>query len=164
MADTMQNLSRKSFDVRLHIESVEAFSHLERYASLSQSDVRMLTGELALLADRTGSDVHALRFDALIYRAMLCALKGTPVAGYTGVLRHLGNKLSAMGNLENVREKASFVLQLASLPSVEPASLPLLESLRRELRGLLYLLGDSVRHTITDFDDTILSVEYHPNA
>lgn len=164
MADTMQNLSRKSFDVRLHIESVEAFSHLERYASLSQSDVRMLTGELALLADRTGSDVHALRFDALIYRAMLCALKGTPVAGYTGVLRHLGNKLSAMGNLENVREKASFVLQLASLPSVEPASLPLLESLRRELRGLLYLLGDSVRHTITDFDDTILSIEYHPNA
>ncbi|MBE5767613.1 MAG: DUF4145 domain-containing protein [Clostridiales bacterium] len=163
MAKTMQKLPRKSFDVRLHIEVVEAFSREDRYASLSKSDERLLTRELALLADRTGSDICALRFDALIYRVMLCVLKGISPPSALAALRHIGNRLSAMGNLDKVREKADSVLQLANLPAVDSSSLPLLESLRKELRTLLHLLDTPSQRTITDFDDSILSVEYTEN-
>lgn len=148
--------------VRPHRQAVERWREPQAWDSISEADAEQLNSLAGLPTANQDRDEQAKRFDLLVYRYQLAQLQGDVVDG------------------ERIREKVQLIAQALLTKDAIPAvakelelldavagddwwtdvTLPMLDSMRRRLRGLVGFIEVTKRNPVyVDFGDDISAPE-----
>ncbi len=144
--------------VRPHRRVVEKNQAPGAWAALGPTEVHELTDELAALPSAVPAENVAVKqFDYLILKTQLAVLRrDANVATYQDKIRGLVAQLAEMGNIPIVAAEMALILEVQTDPYWQDITLPLLEHLRRRLRGLMTLIKPEKRQPLyTNFEDDI---------
>ncbi|MBL0888144.1 DEAD/DEAH box helicase family protein [Myceligenerans indicum] len=167
VADTLtakvQGMNLRNFLVRPHRPLVEQYSEREAWGELVEQAAADVVGRLAKLpsAVRDGEE-SAKRFDLILLQLQLGTLKPEQ---YSPALRERVQDI-ASGLLEStgVREVAAQAALLQELTDDEwweDATVPMLELVRRRIRGLVKFLPPHKRARVyTNFEDTLGDLDF----
>ena len=162
MAGKVKELNRENFAVRQHLKYVDTYSNEDNYRTLTYEDTLMVKTELAPLIEPEKDDAKALRFDALMYGIELAYLVGKK---YSRARKDLLLKVSALAGVANIPEimvQAELIEKILHSNYLDNAGINEFEHIRKNLRDLIkYIPNDSRGTFVTNFDDEILSMEWH---
>jgi type I restriction enzyme, R subunit len=151
-----------NFLVRPHLQLVERFIRHEAWASLSPDDHQALAATLAPLpsayAEQQGdTDTDARRFDLLLYILQLTLLRGEPrFSRLQQQLRELAAQLEARANIPQVAAELELIRDLLRDEWWQDVTVPMLEEVRRRLRGLIGLIETTAQAPLyTNFADEL---------
>ena len=156
-----RELNRENFAVRQHLKYVEQFSNPDSYVPLSYEDTLIMEQELAPLIIPDEDEPKAVRFDALMYGIELAYLAGKK---YTRARSDLYKKVSAVAGVANIPEimaQSELIDQILHTDYLETAGINEFEYIRENLRSLIKYIPIETVHYTTNFDDEILSLEWH---
>ena len=162
MSQKVAKLNRDNFAVRQHLKYVDLYANVENYRTLTYEDTLTVGDEVAPLILPDEEDICAVRFDALIYGIELAHLAGKeyPTA-HSDPLKRV-SAIAGIANIPEIQAKAELIQKILHTNYVEKAEINELEYVREELRGLMkYVPVTSQTKYVTDFDDAILSQEWH---
>ena len=151
-------MSPDNFLVRPHRKLVEDYSRADAWKSLSSVDAPGMVEALGDLPSKaTEDDEEGKRFDLMVLRLQLAVLRQEDTfAALADQMKALAGSLSEMGNIPMVAAEMPLILDLASDPWWEGATLPMLEQVRLKLRGLVKLIEKVQRAILyTDFEDEL---------
>ena len=162
MAGKVKELNRENFAVRQHLKYVDTYSNEDNYRTLTYEDTLMVKTELAPLIEPEKDDAKALRFDALMYGIELAYLVGKK---YSRARKDLLLKVSALAGVANIPEimvQAELIEKILHSNYLDNAGINEFEHIRKNLRDLMKYIPVGPRITyVTNFDDEILSMEWH---
>lgn len=144
-----------SFAVRLRLGVIEKFSRRDLWLDLNPHLVQEVTeaaGPLVVIKDE---DEKAKLFDLLVYRMSLALVTGDPSfeKSKENMIKR-AEALSRKANVNAVRDKMPLITRLQDEKYWNEVSVPSLEHIRVELRGLMKLLiGRNQPIVYTDIDD-----------
>jgi type I restriction enzyme R subunit len=151
-----------NFLVRPHLQLVERFRTTEAWSTLSPDDHQLLAATLAPLpsayAEQQGdTDAEARRFDLLLYTLQLTLLRGEPrFARLQQQLRDLAAALEACATIPQVAAELELIRDLLVEAWWQDVTVPMLEEVRRRLRGLVGLIETTARTPLyTNFTDAL---------
>ncbi|MFR9752275.1 DEAD/DEAH box helicase family protein [Nocardia sp. 004] len=156
------NMNHRNVEVRRKLRYVEEFSAPESW-DIVTPDVRLRVDELVSLPsqyqDRENSPA-AKRFDYLILRLQLAVLTADPVyARLREQVQEIAAGLLAptLQNITAIRQQYDFIEDVSGEAWWEDVTLPMLETLRRRLRGLVKNLPPRTQQIplYTDFADEL---------
>ena len=161
MVRKVRELNKENFAVRQHLKYVELYANPENYAALSYEDTLIIKEELASLITPDEDEPAAMRFDALMYGIELAYLVGKK---YTKARSDLFKKVSGIAGVANIPEimaQAELIRNILHTDYLDNAGINEFEVIRENLRGLVkYIQGGHPTYT-TNFDDEILSIDWH---
>ena len=161
MVRKVRELNKENFAVRQHLKYVELYANPENYAALSYEDTLIIKEELAPLITPDEDEPAAMRFDALMYGIELAYLVGKK---YTKARSDLFKKVSGIAGVANIPEimaQAELIRNILHTDYLDNAGINEFEVIRENLRGLVkYIQGGHPTYT-TNFDDEILSIDWH---
>jgi len=161
MVRKVQELNKESFAVKQHLKYVELYSNPGNYAALSYENTLTMAEEIAPLVTPDEDDPKAMRFDALMYGIELAYLMGKK---YTKARSDLFKKVSGIAGVANIPEikaQSELIQKILQTDYLDNAGINEFEHIRECLRGLIkYIPQHTVRYT-TNFDDEILSMDWH---
>ena len=161
MVRKVRELNKENFAVRQHLKYVELYANPENYAALSYEDTLIIKEELAPLITPDEDEPTAMRFDALMYGIELAYLVGKK---YTKARSDLVKKVSGIAGVANIPEimaQAELIRKILHTDYLDNAGINEFEIIRENLRGLVkYIQGGHPTYT-TNFDDEILSIDWH---
>ena len=161
MVRKVRELNKENFAVRQHLKYVELYANPENYAALSYEDTLIIKEELAPLITPDEDEPAAMRFDALMYGIELAYLVGKK---YTKARSDLFKKVSGIAGVANIPEimaQAELIRKILHTDYLDNAGINEFEIIRENLRGLVkYIQGGHPTYT-TNFDDEILSIDWH---
>ncbi|MCD7769200.1 MAG: DEAD/DEAH box helicase family protein, partial [Oscillospiraceae bacterium] len=161
MVRKVQELNRESFAVRQHLKYVELYAEPDNYAALTYEDTLRIRDELAPLVTPDEDDPKAMRFDALMYGIELAYLVGKK---YTRARSDLMKKVSGIAGVANIPEikaQSELIDKILHTDYLDNAGINEFEHIRESLRNLIkYIPVSTVQYT-TNFDDEILSMDWH---
>lgn len=162
MAGKVKELNRENFAVRQHLKYVDTYANEDNYRTLTYEDTLMVKDELAPLIEPEQDDAKALRFDALMYGIELAYLVGKK---YSRARKDLLLKVSALAGVANIPEimvQAELIEEILHSNYLDNAGINEFEHIRKNLRDLMKYIPVGPRITyVTNFDDDILSMEWH---
>ena len=161
MVRKVRELNRENFAVRQHLKYVELYANPDSYNALTYEDTLMMGQELAPLITPEEDDAKALRFDALMYGIELAYLAGKK---YDKARSDLMKKVSAVASVANIPEimaQSELIDKILHTDYVENAGVNELEYIRENLRDLMKYIPKTVLRYDTNFDDEILSMDWH---
>ncbi|MGI6501656.1 MAG: DEAD/DEAH box helicase family protein [Anaerostipes sp.] len=162
MSGKVSELNRENFAVRQHIKYVDLYANSDNYKALTYEDTLIVGDEVAPLILPDGDEISAVRFDALMYGIELAYLIGKK---YTKAHSDLMKRVSAIASVANIPEiqmKSQLIQQILHTSYVEDAGINEFEHIREELRDLMkYIPNTFQTKYVTNFDDAILSQEWH---
>ena len=149
-------MNTENFIVRTKRQFVEKYGNYESWKSLAQEDIITLNQEIAGLPSQIPTEAEETkRFDILILKLQLAIVKSQPN------LKQLQTQVKSIAGL--LEEKPDIPLIQAQLPLIQDiqndlwwqdVTLPMLETLRKRLRGLVNLIDKKQREPIyTNFED-----------
>ena len=149
-------MNTENFIVRTKRQFVEKYANSESWKSLGQEDIITLNQEIAGLPSQIPTEAEETkRFDILILKLQLAIIKSQPN------LKKLQTQVKSIAGL--LEEKPDIPLIQAQLPLIQDiqsdewwqdVTLPMLEILRKRLRGLVNLIEKQQRQPIyTNFED-----------
>ena len=151
-----------NFLVRPHLQLVERFRQAEAWTQLSPDDHQALASTLAPLpsayAEQQGdTDADARRFDLLLYSLQLALLRAEPRFGrWQQQLCELASQLEARANIPQVAAELELIRDLSHEEWWQDVTVPMLEEVRRRLRGLMGLIETTARPPLfTNFADEL---------
>ncbi len=147
-----------NFLVRPKRQFVEKYANPEAWATWDLTMRSDLTGELAgLPTTLTDDDVDAKEFDLLLLRTQLALLRSEPrYSDLQRRVRELALALEAIKNIPMVQDELELILDVQTDAFWQDVTAPILETVRRRLRGLIKLIDVKKRSIIvTDFTDEI---------
>ncbi len=154
-----QDISRvnvDSFVVRPHRRVVERFSQREAWERLGPSDIVDVHQHLAQLPTPDDGDEFARRFDLLLLNLQLGMLEASPfVLRWQGQVREIADGLEEKESIPAVRQHIALIQELQTDEYWQDVTLPMLETVRRALRGLVQFLdkGKKQENVYTNFED-----------
>lgn len=155
-------MNRDNFIVRSEREAVDRFRRREAWAHLSDEDVQTLCHGVAGLPSETLSDpLESRYFDLLALRLQLALATGDASTFEAGRRRvvEIAMLLEEKSSIPSVRAKLELLAATQEAGFWEGISLAALETLRRDLRGLVPLLDRKKRTMVfTDFEDQVMEV------
>ena len=161
MVQKVRELNKENFAVRQHLKYVELYANPDNYAALSYEDTLIIKEELAPLITPDEDEPAAMRFDALMYGIELAYLVGKK---YTKARSDLFKKVSGIAGVANIPEimaQAELIRKILHTDFLDNAGINEFENIRESLRGLVkYIQGGHPTYT-TNFDDEILSMDWH---
>ena len=161
MVRKVRELNKENFSVRQHMKYVELYANPDNYAALSYEDTLIIKEELAPLITPDEDDPHAMRFDALVYGIELAYLVGKK---YTKARSDLFKKVSGIAGVANIPEimaQAELIRKILHTDYLDNAGINEFEDIRDNLRNLIkYIPITKIRYD-TNFDDEILSMDWH---
>ena len=162
MTRKVQELNKGNFAVRQHLRYVEKYSLPESYTVLTYEDTLKMGEELAPLITPDAEEVTAVRFDALMYGIELAYLAGKKYSrAYSDLLKRT-DAISRVANIPEIMVQAELINLILHTDYLERAGINEFEYIRENLRGLMkYLTGTHIQPYTTNFDDEILSIEWH---
>jgi type I restriction enzyme, R subunit len=150
-----------NIQVRPHLREVDAYRELENWQPLTPEKHTEVT-ELAGLPTAFREDEHgeeAKRFDYLMLRLQLAYLNAEP--GYANLRLQVQEIAAALLDpitlsIPAVREQQVLLEEVAGDEWWPDVTLPMLETVRRRLRGLIHVLPQIRRGVVyTDFEDEL---------
>ena len=149
-------MNTENFIVRTKRQFVEKYANSESWKSLAQEDIITLNQEIAGLPSQIPTEAEETkRFDILILKLQLALIKSQLN------LKKLQTQVKSIAGL--LEEKPDIPLIQAQLPLIQDiqsdewwqdVTLPMLEILRKRLRGLVNLIEKQKRQPIyTNFED-----------
>ncbi|WP_026313452.1 DEAD/DEAH box helicase family protein [Actinomadura flavalba] len=155
-------MNRDSVEVRRHLREVDTYLDPESWKQITAEKRDELTEKLAGLPSSYKDEENgeeAKRFDLLALRLQLGRLEGDP--GYAALMlqvQRIAEDLLDPTTLRNpaVRQNAEFITDVAGDEWWQDVTLPMLETMRRTMRGLVRLLPKRHRAIIySDFQDEL---------
>ncbi len=146
----------ENFLVRPHRHLVEKYASPEAWQVLTPEALAELSEELAGLPTQLEPEnEEAKRFDLLVFQLQLALLRAEP--GYERLrerVREIAGLLVEKEAIPMVREQMPFILEVLSDAWWQDVTVPMLEAMRRRLRGLVQLIDKRQRKPLyTDFED-----------
>lgn len=147
-----------NFIVRPHRRLVEKFAKPEAWVALAQEALAELSHEVAGLPTELDSEnEEAKRFDLLVLKLQLARLSADPSFEQ---LRHrvkeIAGLLAEKDAIPIVREQMPLIQDVQTDEWWQDVTVPMLESMRRRLRGLVQLIDKRQRKPVyTDFEDSM---------
>ena len=162
MSEKVQELPRDNFAVKQHMKYVELYSSEKNYQSLTYADTLLVREEVAPLILPDADEVTAVRFDALLYGIELAYLLGEK---YTKARRDLLRKVEGIASVANIPEiqaQRELIEKILHSDYIETAGINEFENVREKLRNLMKYIPDNTQKVyMTDFEDDLLSMEWH---
>ncbi|MHC5863119.1 type I restriction-modification enzyme R subunit C-terminal domain-containing protein, partial [Nostoc sp.] len=151
-------MNSENFVVRPKRRLVEKYASSEAWVSLSDEDFSALSQEVAGLPSQLEAEAEETkRFDVLVLKLQLAILRSEPA------FKRLREQVKSLTSL--LEEKSAIPLVREQLPLIQDVqtdewwqdvTLPMLEVLRKRLRGLVKLIEKQKRQPIyTDFEDVM---------
>jgi type I restriction enzyme R subunit len=149
-------MNSENFVVRPKRRFVEQYANSKSWQSLSDEDFITLNQEIAGLPSQLETEAEEIkRFDILVLKLQLAILRSH------SSVKHLREQIKSLAGL--LEEKSAIPLVQQQLPLIqdiqtdewwEDVTLPMIEVLRKRLRGLVKLIEKQKRIPIyTDFED-----------
>jgi type I restriction enzyme R subunit len=151
-------MNTENFIVRPKQRFVEKYANSAAWASLSSDDFLELSQEIAGLPSQLETETEEIkRFDVLMLKLQLAILRSD------STFKRLQEQVKSLAGLLEEKSAIPFVQeQLALIQEVQTdewwqdVTLPMLEVLRKRLRGLIKLIEKQKRQPIyTDFEDVM---------
>lgn len=157
----VRGLNRENFAVRQHLKYVDQYANRERYDALTYEDTLIMADELAPLVAPDEDDPKALRFDALMYGIELAYLAGKKYGRAHSELLKKASAIAGVANIPAIMAQKELLEKILKTDYLENAGINEFEHIRKNLRDLIkYIPHDGTRY-LTNFDDEILSTEWH---
>lgn len=147
-----------NFVVRPHRRWVETYAELDAWTHLKPPAIHEIDEHLTgLPSSLVDSDELAKRFDLLLLRLQLGALNNEPGAErLRRQVQDIATALLAQSTIPAIQAQAVFLEEIAGDVWWVDVTLPMLELLRRRIRGLVALIERSRRAIVyTDFADEL---------
>lgn len=147
-----------NFVVRPHRRVVEKYAKTEAWLSLSAEALSELSHEVAgLPTELDPENEEAKRFDLLTLRLQLALLHAEP--GFSRLrdrVKEIAGLLEEKAAIPMVREQMALIQDVQSDEWWQDVTVPMLEIMRRRLRGLVQFIDKHQRKPVyTDFEDLI---------
>lgn len=145
-----------NFVVRPHRRLVEKYARPESWHLLPQEERAALAHEVAgLPSELDPENEEAKRFDLLVLGLQLARLRAEPgFARLRDRVREIAGLLEEKSAIPMVRERIALIQDVQSDEWWQDVTVPMLEVLRRRLRGLVRLIDKRQRKPVyTDFED-----------
>lgn len=147
-----------NFIVRPHRRLVEKYAKLEAWEVLSHDELSELSHEVAgLPTELDPENEEAKRFDLLALKLQLCLLRAEP--GFEWLrerVKEIAGLLAEKDAIPMVREQMALIQDVLTDEWWQDVTVPMLESMRRRLRGLVQFIDKRQRKPIyTDFEDEL---------
>ncbi|TYB83475.1 DEAD/DEAH box helicase family protein [Maritimibacter fusiformis] len=156
--DEVVGMNLDNFIVRPKRRYVEKFQEREAWESLSIEDRLELTEHIAGLPSALKDDeLEAKQFDYLVLLAQLALLRtDATFAKYQDRIQTIASSLEDLANVPMVAAHMALIAELQTEEYWQDVTLPMLEEVRRKLRGLVKLIEPASRKIVyTDFQDEI---------
>jgi type I restriction enzyme R subunit len=147
-----------NFIVRPKRRLVEKYNQSQSWEKLGLDDRTDLVEAIAgLPSSLEDDDLEAKQFDLLVLKAQLALLRAeTSFEGYRKRIREFAAFLEELGNVPMVAAHMELILELQTDEFWQDITAPMLEMVRKRLRGLIKLIELRKRpHIYTDFVDEI---------
>ncbi len=161
MSDKVRELPRDNFMVKQHLKYVKLYSSEENYKNLSYEDTLIVREEIAPFILPDVDEASAVRFDALIYGIELAYLLGKKYTKARGDLYHKVNAIADVANIPEIQAQSDLIDKILNTDYMDHAGINEFEEIRSNLRNLMkYISKQSIRYD-TNFEDNLLSLEWH---
>ena len=161
MTGKVKALNRENFAVRQHLKYVDTYAAAENYLSLTYEDTLNVREELAPLIEPENDEASALRFDALMYGIELAYLVGKTYKKGRSDLRKKVSAVAGVGNIPEIKAQAELIDKILHTDYLDNAGINEFEHIRDKLRDLMKYIPNNQRIYETDFDDQVLSIDWH---
>jgi type I restriction enzyme R subunit len=161
LRDEVDGMDPNNIEVRSHLRAVDTYRDPGAWEGITAEKRAVITGELAGLPTAYQEDEHseeAKRFDYLMLRLQLSHLTGS--SDYLTLRRDIQAIASALLDetvlsIPAVRERRQLLDDVASDEWWQDVTLPMLETVRRRLRGIVKLVPKIHRGVVyADYGDT----------
>jgi type I restriction enzyme R subunit len=156
--DEVAGMNLDNFIVRPKRRYVEKFQKRDAWDNLDIEARLELTEHIAGLPSALKDDeLEAKQFDYLVLLAQLSLLRSDATfAKYQERIQKIASSLEELANVPMVAAQMTLILELQTDEYWEGVTLPMLEEVRRKLRGLVKLIEAASRKIVyTDFQDEI---------
>ena len=156
--DEVAGMNLDNFIVRPKRRYVEKFQKRDAWEYLDIEARLELTEHIAGLPSALKDDeLEAKQFDYLVLLAQLALLRSDATfAKYQERIQKIASSLEELANVPMVAAQMTLILELQTDEYWEGVTLPMLEEMRRKLRGLVKLIEPASRKIVyTDFQDEI---------
>lgn len=121
----------------------------------------MISQELAHLILPDEDEITAVRFDALMYEIELAFLAGKKYTkGRTDLVKKV-KRISKVSNIPEIKEQSELINQILHTTYLKDAGINEFEYIRKKLRELIKYIPKQHLKFDTNFEDDILSREWH---
>ena len=147
-----------NFVVRPHRRLVEKYAAPEAWVALAKEAIEDISREVAGLPTQLDPEnEEAKRFDLLSLNLQLALLRAdTRFAGLCDRVRKIAGLLEEKDAIPMVREQMPLIQDVQTDEWWQDVTVPMLEAMRRRLRGLVQFIDRRQRKSIyTDFEDTM---------
>jgi len=147
-----------NFVVRPQRQLVEKYAQPEIWNSLSETELSELSQTVAGLPSQLPAEPEeAKRFDLLILSLQLAVLKSAPtIDRLREQVRSIAQSLAAQATIPLVGAQLSLLEDLQTDDWWQDVTVPMLETVRKRVRGLVKLMPKQQRQPIyTDFEDEL---------
>ena len=157
LQETVASMNTDNFLVRPHLELVEKFARPEVWQEVTIGDLATLADRVAPLpAQLQPEHEDAKRFDVLLLNTQLSALRGEPFDREQNKIRQIAGQLEQQRSIPVIDQQIELILDVQTDEWWEDVTYPMLEGLRKRLRGLVPLIEKRKRIIVTlDVEDEI---------
>jgi type I restriction enzyme R subunit len=151
-------MTLENFVVRPHRRAVERFADAYAWAHLAPADAEAALPLAGLPSSVRDDDEDAKRFDLLILRRQLAQFDGDRALAerLRETVQRIASALLTKTTIPSVAEQAVLLESVADDEWWVDVTLPMLEEVRRKLRGLARFVEKTSRNPMyTDFEDTL---------
>ena len=161
MVRKVRELNKDNFSVRQHLKYVELYANPNNYTALSYEDTLIIKSELVPLITPDEDDPKAMRFDALMYGIELAYLMGKKYTRARSDLHKKVKEIAGVANIPEIKAQTELINKILHTDYLDSAGINEFEHIRENLRNLIkYIPNNTVRY-VTNFDDEILSMDWH---
>ena len=161
MSKKVRDIPRDSFATKQHQKYVDMYSVDESYQEITYPDVLIVRREVSPLLLPDSDDADAQRFDALMYGIEVAYLVGKRHGKAKSDLIRRVRALSEIAHIPQIQEQKEFISTVLNTSYVDEAGVNEFEEIRNRLRDLMkYIPRKHIRYD-TNFDDELLSAEWH---
>lgn len=166
MSSEVQRLSRDNRDnfiVKQHLRYLDKYSDEVNYQKITFPDVNIVKEEVSPYIMADGDEPIALRFDALIYGLELAHVAGKNDERAKRDLIKRANALSRLigKHIDEIDCRKEIIDKVLSDSYVDGAGIIEFEEIRTGLRDIMSFIKSTVQTYDTNFDDDILSTDWH---
>jgi type I restriction enzyme R subunit len=150
-------MSVDNFLVRPHRRYVEKYSSGDAWKKVDADARHELIEHIAGLPSAvTDDDLAAKQFDLVVFRAELSLLRADPAfTGLRGRITEIASLLEELSNVPMVAAEMALILEIQTDEFWQDITLPMLETVRRQLRALVKLIEYKKRTLVySDFEDS----------
>ena len=160
MSEKVKELPRENFAVRQHVKYVDLYANTDNYKALTYEDTLIVREELCPLILPDGDEASAMRFDALMYGIELAYLAGKKYAKARGDLLNNVRGIAYVANIPEVAAQSELIDKILHTTYLEDSGINEFEHIRKSLRDLMkYIPKTHIRYD-TDFEDSILDIQW----